>query len=98
MLLGPTASRHFTESAGLVAVHPVADALADEFGVFAATSGGSVPALRICPKGEFSDVQDEFGIAGRGPALWSSVGCGAGAGLFTMASRALRLASMRIWL
>jgi len=28
-------ANHFTQSAGLVAVHPIADALADEFGVFA---------------------------------------------------------------
>ena len=27
--------RHFTQSAGLIAVHPLADALADEFSVFA---------------------------------------------------------------
>jgi hypothetical protein len=28
-------ARYFTQSAGLVAIHPVADALADEFAVFA---------------------------------------------------------------
>jgi len=68
-------ARHFTQSSGLVAIHPVADALADEFGVF---------AWRLCaeafvrfgydPEGAFSDTQDELGFAGRGPVkVWARV-------------------------
>jgi hypothetical protein len=64
---------HFTQSAGLVAIHPVADALADEFGVFAWRLRAKAFLLfGYDPEGAFSDTQDEFGFAGRGPVkVWA---------------------------
>jgi hypothetical protein len=51
--------RHFTQSAGLVAIHPIADALADEFGVFAWRLRAEA-FLRFGhdPEGVFSDIQN----------------------------------------
>jgi len=67
--------RHFTQSAGLVAVHPVADALADEFGVFAwRLRAEAFVRFGYDPEGAFSDTQDELGFPGRGPVkVWARV-------------------------
>jgi hypothetical protein len=56
---------HFTQSAGLVAIHPVAHALADEFAVFA----WRLRAEAFCrfeydPDGVFSRTQDSYGFGG----------------------------------
>lgn len=66
-------SRHFTQSAGLVAIHPVADALADEFAVFAwRLRAESFLRFGYDPERAFSDSQDELGFAGRGPVkVWA---------------------------
>jgi hypothetical protein len=68
-------ARHFTQSAGLVAIHPVADALAHEFAVFAwRLRVESFLRFGYDPEGAFSDSQDEFGFAGRGPVkVWATV-------------------------
>jgi hypothetical protein len=65
---------HFTQSAGLVAVHPVADALADEFPVFAwRLRAEAFLRFGYDPEGVFSESQDEFGFSGRGPVkVWAS--------------------------
>jgi hypothetical protein len=65
--------RHFTQSAGLVAVHPVADALADEFAVFAwRLRAEAFLRFGYDPEGAFSDTQDELGFAGREPVkVWA---------------------------
>lgn len=62
-------------SAGLVAIHPMADVLADEFGVFAwRLRAEAFRRFGYDPEGAFSDVQDEFGVAGRGPVkVWARV-------------------------
>jgi hypothetical protein len=56
---------HFTQSAGLVAVHPIADGLADEFPFFAwlLRAKGFIQ-FRYDPDGVFSDTQDELGFSG----------------------------------
>jgi hypothetical protein len=60
-------ARHFTQSAGLVAIHPVANALADEFAVFAwRLRAEAFQRFGYDPEGAFSVLQDEFGFAGRG--------------------------------
>jgi hypothetical protein len=57
--------RHFTQSAGLVAVHPIADALAHEFSAFAwRLRAGSFERFGYDPEGVFSDSPDAFGFAG----------------------------------
>jgi hypothetical protein len=54
---------HFTQSAGLVAIHPVADALADEFPFFAwLLRAASFAEFHYDPDGVFSEFQDEFGF------------------------------------
>jgi hypothetical protein len=65
-------ARHFTQSAGLVAIHPVADALADEFAVFAwRLRAEAFVRFGYDPEGAFSTLQDDFGFAGRGPVkVW----------------------------
>jgi hypothetical protein len=67
--------RHFTQSAGLVAVHSVAHGLADEFAVFAwRLRAEAYVRFGYDPEGAFSDSQDEFGFAGRGPVkVWATV-------------------------
>jgi hypothetical protein len=67
-------ARHFTQSAGVVAIHPVADALADEFAVFAwRLRAEAFVRFGYDPEGAFSDKQDEFGFAGRGPIkVWAT--------------------------
>jgi hypothetical protein len=66
-------ARHFTQSAGLVAIHPIADALADEFGAFAwRLRAEAFLRFGYDPEGAFSSAQDEFGFAGRGPVkVWA---------------------------
>lgn len=57
---------HFTQSAGLVAVHPIADAMADEFPVFAwLLRAHAFRRFGYDPDGVFSLEPDEFGFAGR---------------------------------
>ena len=59
-------ARHFTQSAGLVAVHPVADALADEFAIFAwRLRAESFLRFGYDPDGAFTGAPDEYGFAGR---------------------------------
>ncbi|MCC7175798.1 MAG: hypothetical protein IT159_11430 [Bryobacterales bacterium] len=59
-------ARHFTQSAGLVAVHPFADALADEFTVFAwRLRAESFRLFGYDPEGAFTGQPDEYGFAGR---------------------------------
>lgn len=64
----------FTQSAGLVAIHPIADALADEFAIFAwRLRAESFLRFGYDPEGVFSAVQDDFGFAGRGPVkVWAT--------------------------
>ena len=58
--------RHFTQSAGLVAIHPVADALADEFEIFAwRLRAESFLRFGYDPDGAFTGAPDEYGFAGR---------------------------------
>jgi hypothetical protein len=59
-------ARHFTQSAGLVAIHPVADATADEFAAFAwRLRAESFMRFGYDPECAFSKRQDEYGFAGR---------------------------------
>ena len=59
-------ARHFTQSAGLVAIHPVADALANEFTAFAwRLRAESFARFGYDPEGAFTAKQDEYGFAGR---------------------------------
>ena len=59
-------SRHFTQSAGLVAVHRLADALADEFESFAwRLRADSFQRFGYDPDGAFCGCPDEFGFNGR---------------------------------
>jgi hypothetical protein len=64
--------RHFTQSAGLVAVHSIAHALANEFAVFAwRLRAEAFLRFGYDPEGVFSEAQDEFGFVGRGPVkVW----------------------------
>src|SRR6266849_3113116 len=56
--------QHFTQSAGLVATHPVADALCDEFPFFAwLLRFESFSRFGYDPDGVFSSSQDSFGFA-----------------------------------
>jgi hypothetical protein len=58
-----TDCKHFTQSAGLVAVHPVADALCDEFPFFAwLLRAKSFETFRYDPDGVFSTSQDGYGF------------------------------------
>ncbi len=57
--------RHFTQSAGLVAVHPLADALADEFAVFAwRLRAESFLRFGYDPECAFNKRVDDYGFAG----------------------------------
>lgn len=59
--------RHFTQSAGLVAVHPIADALADEVAAFAwLLRAESFLRFGYDPDGVFSPAQDGFGFHNSG--------------------------------
>ena len=66
--------RHFTQSAGLVAIHPVADALADEFAMFAwRLRAEAFLRFGYDLEGAFSDTQDQYGFAGRSPVkVWAT--------------------------
>jgi len=56
---------HFTQSAGLVATHPIADALGDEYPFFAwMLRAMAFQRFGYDPDGVFSPNQDEFGFAG----------------------------------
>jgi hypothetical protein len=55
---------HFTQSAGLVAAHPVADALVDEFPFFTwFLRAKAFQRFGYDPDGVFSESQDELGFA-----------------------------------
>lgn len=55
--------KHFTQSAGLIATHPVADALSDEFPFFAwLLRFESFHRFGYDPDGVFSPTQDNFGF------------------------------------
>jgi hypothetical protein len=55
---------HFTQSAGVVAAHPVADALSDEYPFFAwLLRYEAFARFGYDPDGVFSSSQDEFGFA-----------------------------------
>jgi hypothetical protein len=57
---------HFTQSAGLVAIHPVAHALADEFAIFAwRLRAESFVRFGYDPEGAFTGEPDEWGFSGR---------------------------------
>ena len=57
-------SHHFTQSAGLVAAHPVADALVDEFPFFTwLLRADAYLRFGYDPDGVFSAVRDEYGFA-----------------------------------
>jgi hypothetical protein len=56
--------KHFTQSAGLIATHPVADGLSDEYPFFAwLLRLESFRRFGYDPDGVFSTAQDEFGFA-----------------------------------
>ncbi len=56
--------RHFTQSAGLIATHPVADAMSDEFPFFAwLLRAESFHRFGYDPDGVFSSSQNEMGFA-----------------------------------
>jgi hypothetical protein len=58
--------RHFIQSAGLLAIHPVADALADEFAIFAwRLRAEAAVRFGYDPEGAFGEVPDECGFSGR---------------------------------
>jgi hypothetical protein len=59
-------AHHFTQSAGLIAIHPIADALADEFAAFAwRLRGESFVRFGYDPEGAFTRTPDDYGFAGR---------------------------------
>lgn len=56
--------RHFTQSAGLVAVHPIADAIADEFAAFAWLLRATAwKKFHYDPDGVFTNERNEYGFA-----------------------------------
>lgn len=58
--------RHFTQSAGLIACHPIADSLCDEFPFFAwLLRAISFGRFGYDPDGVFCAAQDSFGFAER---------------------------------
>lgn len=58
--------RHFTQTAGLVAVHPIAHEIASEYDLFAwRLRAESFLRFGYDPDGAFSPAQDEFGFAGK---------------------------------
>jgi hypothetical protein len=64
-------SCHFTQSAGLVAIHPIADALAEEFAIFA----WRLRAEAFCrfgydPEGAFSNEPNEYGFPNGPVKIW----------------------------
>jgi hypothetical protein len=57
--------RHFTQSAGVITAHPIADAMCDEFPFFAwLLRAESFRRFGYDPDGVFSESQDELGFAG----------------------------------
>jgi len=55
---------HFSQSAGLIAVHPIADGLADEFPCFAwLLRAESSIRFGYDPDGVFSEAPNEFGFS-----------------------------------
>jgi hypothetical protein len=55
--------RHFTQSAGLVAIHPIAHQIAGEYGLFAwRLRAEAFLRFGYDPDGAFSAAQDEFGF------------------------------------
>lgn len=70
-------ARHFTQSGGLIAIHPIVDALAGEFAVFASRlRTESFVQFGHDPKTAFSTA-DDSGFAGseRAPVLRFEAGC-----------------------
>jgi hypothetical protein len=56
--------RHFTQSAGVITAHPIADAMCDEFPFFAwLLRAESFRRFGYDPDGVFSESQDELGFA-----------------------------------
>lgn len=59
---------HFTQSAGLIAAHPIADALADEYPFFAwLLRARTFNSFGYDPDGVFSGLQDSYGFASGRP-------------------------------
>jgi hypothetical protein len=57
--------RHFTQSAGLIAAHPIADALADECAAFAwRLRAEAFLRFGYDPEGAFASNQDDYGFSG----------------------------------
>jgi hypothetical protein len=57
-------AKHFTQSAGLVAMHPIADAIGDEFPFFAwMLRAMAFQKFGYDPDGVFSEWQDDLGFA-----------------------------------
>ena len=55
---------HFTQSAGLIALHPIADALCDEFPFFSwCLRSKSFSSFGYDPDGVFSTERDKYGFA-----------------------------------
>jgi hypothetical protein len=71
-------ARHFTQSAGLVAVHPLAEGLADEFAIFAwMLRAESFNRFGYDPDGAFSRSSNEYGFIGReGLRVWHRTALG----------------------
>jgi hypothetical protein len=66
-------ARHFTQSAGLVAIHPIADALANEFAIFAwRLRAESFKRFDYDPEGAFGNSSNEYGFVGNTPKIWQS--------------------------
>jgi hypothetical protein len=60
----PRSGLHFTQSAGLIATHPIADAICDEFPAFAwRLRAESFKLFGYDPDGVFSNRRDELGFA-----------------------------------
>ena len=73
-LVAVKSGRHFTQTAGLVAIHPVAHVIAGEYGLFAwRLRAESFLRFGYDPDGAFSVAQDEFGFAGKSCSrIWFS--------------------------
>lgn len=63
-LHAPRSGLHFTQSAGLVAIHPIADAMCDEFPAFAwLLRAHAFKKFKYDPDGVFSKARDRYGFA-----------------------------------
>jgi hypothetical protein len=61
---------HFTQSAGVIATHPIADALSDEYPFFSwLLRFEAFSRFGYDPDGVFSSSQDDLGFAEAGPKL-----------------------------